>query len=119
MEDHTSVYKQQRDGIWIVAPMMHKMDIQTPKPIHRDRDHELAKLLIQLLLLSAPVKLLFPDGNETLGLSQGDAHVPASIVKLIGEGCLLEFLTELVKLGIGNGDGKRRYGGHLKTLLNI
>jgi hypothetical protein len=101
--------KQQWNGFGVLAAVMHGMYIQLTEPIYTHSNTDMLELLIQSVFLRTPVKAVTPNSDKSLDFIEGNTHIPARGIELIGKGCVFQLPVELLELLVWDSD---RVWGH-------
>ena len=104
--------KQQWNSFGVLAAVMHGMYIQLTEPIYTHFNTDMLVLLVQSVFLRTPVKAVMPNGDKSLDFMEGNTHIPARGIELIGEGCVFQLPVELLELLVWDGDRVWSHGRH-------
>ena len=103
-----AVTEEERYSICTGRLLVDVVDVQLFKVIDLDAAMELRKL-VELGLLSTPVKSIFPISCQTFHIGQRRTVVPSSSRKLVWEGRHGELGLQLLELGVWDIDGIARH----------
>ena len=85
--------EEQRDGTLDGTPLMHIMQIQLAKPVHRDGAREHGEG-VQLAFVRAPVVLVLPPADEPPDICEWHTVSPFGRFNLVWQASIVELALE-------------------------
>ena len=92
------------------ALRVHVVNVERPKVVDVDIPREHGQLVVELLLVLAPVIPVLPPRDESLDIGEGRAVFPTSILELIWEGGKFQLPAKEIELAVRNGDSEWGFG---------
>jgi len=104
----TSVAKKQGNSVRHGALFVHVVNIQCPEAVDANVSREHGQLVVEFLLVLAPVVPVLPSFRESFDISKGNAVFPVNILEFVRKGDESELPAEQIEFFVRDGDLERR-----------
>lgn len=104
----TSVAEEQGNSVRRGALFVHIVDIQCSEAIDVNVSREHGQLVVEFLLVLAPVVSVLPSFRESFDIRKRNAILPFSVLQLVWKGGKFELPAEEIEFFVGNGDHEWR-----------